>query len=1314
MPCKSAYNTAVELRLEGEIDESALLWAVREIVRRHESLRTTFVVRAGAVEQSISEDLALDVDVVDVASSADPEADAARAAQAAAEHPFDLELGPLLRIRLVRFGRREHALVLVVDHIVADGLSLGILWREIGALYRSALREPGALVLEAAKPYAASVEAQHDFLRTPAFAKQLASVAQRFRDAAPCELPTDRPHPAARTYRGGLACGALTPALTTRLRELAGELEASPFALLLAGLDVLFARCSGRRDVLLMVPAAARQRWAAEDVVGFFANMVLLRVDVSPGVSFGELARRVAQEILRGISRQDVPFEKVVEALRPERSLRHDPLANLAVGFLPAHASALELPGVRTTSFRHVKNGGSKFDLHVMLVDHADHVSIGIEYNADVFDQETIEALLARYEVLLGAALAAPDTAVDALPWLTPEEERQVLVAWNDTRRAYPRDASLVSLFRAVAARRRGAAALSFEGCGMSYGELDRRSDQLARALARRGAGPGELVGIAVERSNAMVVALLGVLKAGAAYVPLDPAYPRDRLAFMASDAGLRLLVTEDHLANLVPAPTGGVLRLDGDAGAIDAESDAPLEVPVAPESPAYVIYTSGSTGKPKGVVVPHRALVNFVVSMAREPGFGPADRLLAVTSLSFDIAGLELWVPLTVGAEVVIASRATATDGDRLRQEIEGGRFTVVQATPSTFRMLVDAGWARTPGLRVLVGGEAPPRELATLLLERADAVWNMYGPTETTIWSCVHRLEKHGSVLVGRPIANTQIYVLDASLAPVPPGVTGEVFIGGDGVALGYLGRPELTAERFVSNPFRGSAAGRLYRTGDLGRQRRDGTLAILGRADSQVKVRGHRIELGEIEAAIGEHPSVREAAVKAWEDAPGDTRLAAYVAPHREALLGSLKSHLRARLPEVMVPSSIVVLDALPRTANGKIDRKALPRPAQNAVVRAESSDASPREALEFKLRGVWEEVLGVTGIGIEDSFFDLGGHSLLALKLVDRVEKAFGQRLPVATIFTAPTVAKMGEILRVQGWKPAWTSLVPIQPGGSRPPFFCVHGGGAHVIFYYPLAKRLGLGQPFYGLQPKALSVHDPDDPHVRSVEAMAAHYIDELREIQPTGPYLLGGASYGGMIALEMAQQLAAAGERTSLLCMFDTYGPGYYARPTGLRRLVYAPREAYLRLEHHVGSLAMLPSGRRNAYLRDKVDKALTEAAEALDDAKRQVARGVFTRLGRPVPRDLDVVRNLVNEAIRRYIARPYEGKITLFRARRQAPGTADDPTLGWGAIARGGLAIHPMPGYHASMISEPRVGVLARELERCIDEATSSSSAGE
>jgi amino acid adenylation domain-containing protein len=1308
MPHKSAYNSAVELRLSGALDADALAASVHAIARRHESLRTTFEVRSGTVEQLIWPELAPDVATLDVSSSPDPEAAAARAASAVAEAPFDLRRGPLLRVRVIRVGPVEHALVLVVDHIVADGMSLGILWRELGALYR-ALVERAPSPLGPPKQYAACVEAQNDFLRTGAFAQQLARVTKRLADATACEIPGDRPHPPARSYRGGLVEDALPAPLTARIRALAMAEEVSVFTLMLAGLDVVFARSSGQREVLLMVPAACRQRFDASEVVGFFANMVVLRTEVAGAVAYRELLRRVNREVLVAVWSQEVPFEKVVQALRPERSLRHDPLANIAVGFLPAQGSTLDLPGIKTTRFRHLSNGGSKFDLHFMLAEHADHLSVSVEYNLDVYDRETVEALLARYRTLLDAAIEAPDTAVEALPILAPEERHRVVTEWNATRANYARHAALPALFAATAAAFPNAAAVSFEGCAMSYGELDRRSNQLARALAARGVGAGAFVGVAVERSNAMVVALLGILKAGAAYVPLDPAYPRDRLTFMASDAGLRLLVTEDHLASLVPAPPGGLLLVDGDETEINAQSPAPLPGAISAESPAYVLYTSGSTGKPKGVIVPHRALVNFVSSMAKAPGLSPSDRLLGVTSLSFDIAGLELWLPLTVGAHVVIASRATASDGEALRGVLESGGITVVQATPSTFRMLLEAGWQRTAGLRVLVGGEAPSRDLVAALCERADEVWNMYGPTETTIWSCIQRLGRDAPVLVGRPIANTQVYVLDAKLAPMPPGATGEVFIGGDGVALGYLGRPDLTAERFVADPFSARAGDRLYRTGDLGRQRRDGALELLGRADQQVKIRGHRIELGEIEAALCDHEAVREAVVVLYEEAPGHVTLVAHVAARTNngALGAALRSHLRARLPEFMVPAQLLVQGALPRTANGKIDRRALPAPTTAPLAYASATDASPREALEFKLRGVWEEVLGAKNIGIHESFFDLGGHSLLALKLIDRIDRAFGQRLPVATIFTAPTIARMGEILRVRGWKPAWTSLVPIQPGGSRPPFFCVHGGGAHVVFYYPLAKRLGPDQPVYGLQPRALSIHDPDDPHVRSVEAMAAHYLEELREIQPAGPYLIGGASYGGTIALEMAQQLRAAGERIALLCMFDTYGPGYRAPPTGLRRALYAPVEAYLRVEHHVGSIFMLPTEERAAYARSKLQKALTEGGEVLETYRRHVARGVFTRIGRSIPEELEAVRNLVNEAVARYVPRAYEGRITLFRARRQAPGAADDPTLGWGPIALGGLEIHGMPGYHASMISEPRVRLLATELERCIARAS-------
>jgi thioesterase domain-containing protein len=726
----------------------------------------------------------------------------------------------------------------------------------------------------------------------------------------------------------------------------------------------------------------------------------------------------------------------------------------------------------------------------------------------------------------------------------------------------------------------------------------------------------------------------------------------------------------------------------------------------VSPRDRAYVIYTSGSTGRPKGVEVPHRAVVNFLTTMAERPGCTPDDRLLAVTSLSFDIAGLELWLPLTTGARLEIASRALAIDGAALGRRLDEGQFTLFQATPSTFRLLVESGWKGSPRLRLLVGGEPVPPALAAALVDRAASVWNMYGPTETTIWSTVQELERGAPVLIGRPIANTRTYVLDRRLAPVPAGVTGELYIGGDGVARGYLGRPELTAERFVPDPFVEARGARLYRTGDLARQKDDGRIELLGRVDFQVKIRGHRIELGEIEATLAQHPAVRQAVVVAWEESAGDQRLAAYVTT-REGGAPSpadLRAHLAARLPEYMVPSRFETLDELPLTANNKIDRKGLPPPGKVAVAAAGTGEA-PREATEVKLRAIWEEVLGVQGIGIRDDFFDLGGHSLLALKLFERIEKAFGVRLPVASIFLAPTIERLGEALRTSGWEPRWTSLVPIQPRGTRPPFFCVHGGGALVIFYHPMARHLGPDQPFYGLQPPG-SVHDTRDPHIRSVEAMAAHYLAEVRQVQPTGPYLFGGASYGGLIALEMAQQLAAEGQETALLAMFDTYGPGNYRPATGLRKIPHSLMEVYLRLEHHAGSVRMLARDERAAYLRSKLNKAIEEGSEALGALRRSLERGVLTRIHRPLPADLEEMRNVVNEAVARYRPRPYDGRITLFRAHRQAPGTGPDPTLGWGSIARGGVAIHPMPGYHAAMISEPRVRVLVPMLRECLRRA--------
>jgi amino acid adenylation domain-containing protein len=763
----------------------------------------------------------------------------------------------------------------------------------------------------------------------------------------------------------------------------------------------------------------------------------------------------------------------------------------------------------------------------------------------------------------------------------------------------------------------------------------------------------------------------------------------------MAEDSGLSVLVTEDRFADVIPPnPRGGLLRLDGDAAEIVAQSEAPLGRPIPPGSLAYVIYTSGSTGRPKGVQIPHRAVVNFLASMAQRPGLSPADRLLAVTSLSFDIAGLELWLPLTLGAQVEIASRETAGDGAALRAILETGRITVMQATPSTFRLLIEAGWKGTRGLKVLVGGEATPRELADKILDRAAAVWNMYGPTETTIWSCVQPLAKSAPVLIGRPIANTRAYVLDRSFSPVPVGVTGELYIGGDGVAHGYLGRPGLTGQRFVPDACSGELGARLYRTGDLCRHRPDGTLEFFGRADFQVKLRGHRIELGEIEAALAEHPAIHEAVVVAFEETPGDPKLVAYVtlagaaAAATDELLADVRARLRAKLPEYMVPARFMVLEKLPLTANNKIDRRALPSPARAAVATAGGSDGRPRGALELKMLAIWEELLGVQGIGVRDSFFDVGGHSLLALKLFDRIERAFGVKLPVASLFQAPTVAQLAELLRLEGWAPSWSSLVPIQTGGTRPPFFCVHAVGGNVLNYRLLSRHLGDQQPFYGLQARGLGGNEA--PHA-TVEEMATGYIHEMRQEQPHGPYLLGGASSGGVVAYEMAQQLRTAGERVAALVMMDTYLVG--PKPARVVQVLEASplHHSGMLLDYHLGHLLLRTPREGLAYLSKRLRARLggvagpiAEAIEAATPAVRHV-----------------IESNL--HALAVYAPRPYPGTAVMLLSRDEPDRAFYDGRLAWADLLGEGLILRFIPGSHENMLDEPQVAGVAAVLACCL-----------
>jgi amino acid adenylation domain-containing protein len=804
--------------------------------------------------------------------------------------------------------------------------------------------------------------------------------------------------------------------LVGQLEALARSEKATLFMVLLAGWYALLRRYSGQEDILVGSPFANRTMPEVGDMVGLFMNVVVLRCDLSGGPTFRELVKRVRVTTLAAFERQAYPFEKLVEILNPTRDASRTPFYQNLFVLQTAAGSPAQIPDLEM-EWRDIHTGTAKTDLTMSLEDRDGGLGGWLEYSTDLYDATTIERLMGHYRTLLENAAADPDRAITALEMLSEPERHQILTEWNATETEYPRDVLVPEAFSRQAANSPERVALTFGGSRFTYGELEARSNQVARRLQRMGVGPGALVGVHVERSPEMLVALLGVMKSGAGYVPLDPGFPPDRLNFMVEDAALRALITEESAHTPLAARIGRIL-IDRDWPAISKESGEGFACPAGPDDVAYVLYTSGSTGKPKGVQITHLALANFQYSMAREPGIKAEDVLLAVTTISFDIAGLELYLPLMIGASLVLTPKEATLDARVLSGLIERYSVTVMQATPATWQMLLDSGWEGNRNMRALCGGEALSRDLANGLLRRVGELWNMYGPTETTIWSLVRRIAPADrTILIGRPIANTTVYILDENQNPVPVGVTGELYIGGEGVSTGYLNRAELTAERFIPDPFK-SGAGNIYKTGDLARFWSTGEVECLGRNDFQVKIRGFRIELAEIESVLKEHPAVRQCVVAACEDNRGKRLVAYLVAREGERPLSTdLRAFLAVHLPDYMVPAQFVFIDAIPVTPNGKVDRLALPGPDSTPSASAETGYAPPADDFERLVAESWAEILGVPRVGIHDNFFDLGGHSLLAVQLAVRLEEIIpGEPIPLVAVLEAPTVERMAAWLR----------------------------------------------------------------------------------------------------------------------------------------------------------------------------------------------------------------------------------------------------------------------------------------------------------
>ncbi len=992
----AAYHLPGAVRLRGALDEAALERALAELVRRHESLRTRFEESDGRPVQRVDPPGAFVLERRDV--SALPvdarEAEAQRVCLEVARRPFDLSRGPVFRAACVGLSPDDHVVAVVLHHIVADGWSLGLLVSELSALYDAFARGEASPLAEPAWQYADVAGWQRRLLSGAELERQLGYWKARLAGVTPLALPTDLPRPAEQTFRGAAHVFGLSPERATAVRAFARRERATTFMVLLAAFQSLLSRTSGQDDVTVGTPIAGRARADLESVVGLFANTLVLRGDLSGDPGFREIVGRVRESALDAYAHQEMPFEKLVAELRPERNLSVPPLFQVMFSLQQVAGGAPALSGLRLAPFG-IDTTTARLDLTWFVTETPDGFGIAVEYNVDLFDAATIARMAAHFDVLLAAGLREPETRLAALPLLPEAERDQILEGWNRT--AGPVGAEAVhQRIAAQALRTPEAPAVGFEGETLTYRELVARARRLASRLRGLGVTTETVVGIAVERSIDMVVAVLGVLEAGGAYLPLDPAFPPERLALMLEDSKAAVLLTERPVAESLPPSGATRVLLDVERDALSREPEWTSPETVDGERAAYLIYTSGSTGRPKGVVVPHRALANFLETMAREPGIAASDVLLSVTTLSFDIAGLELFLPLTVGARVELVRRETAADGARLAGSLGRSGATLLQATPATWRLLVEAGW-KGDGVTILCGGEALTGDLAEALLARGR-VFNLYGPTETTIWSAVHAVKTAEPVTpLGRPIANTRLYVLDRHLEPVPAGVAGELCIGGLGVARGYHERPDLTAERFVPDPHAATPGARLYRTGDVARFRADGVLEFLGRRDHQVKVRGFRIELGEIEAALASLPSVEAAALVPRDDGPAGTRLIAYVVfDGRDApTISEMRRALKSRLPAYMVPASFVVLDRLPLTPNGKVDRRALlalDRPQEEVRGRVE-----PRTETERLIAGLWSDALGTVPVGVHDNFFDIGGHSLLSMRVLARLEAALGLRL-----------------------------------------------------------------------------------------------------------------------------------------------------------------------------------------------------------------------------------------------------------------------------------------------------------------------------
>jgi len=1329
----AAYNMPLVARMKGVFNLPALERALNAIIDRHESLRTRFVCLNGRPAQIIDKESGFKSQVEDISALtlSVRESELKRRIHEEINRPFNLSDDRLIRVLLLRLAEDEHVLVLTLHHIVADEWSLNIFFRELREFYEGfAMGKPVELP-ELPIQYADFVAWQHDWLKGEVLQDQLGFWKEQLKGSPPAlELPTDFPRRQTVPSQGKTLTRFLSKEMESSLRALARREEATLFMVLLAAFKTLLFRYTQQDDIVVSSPIAGRNRVELEGLIGFFVNILPLRTKGSGNPLFKSLLRQVREVTLAACSHQDAPFEKIVEELHPERSISEMPFARVL--FMVQNSSfermrwrtgtsGMQTSQSRTTGnleesfldiqFLEAQTDASKFELSIAVQETSLGLAVRAEYNKGLFAEETIERLLQHFEILLGGIIADPNRRLSELPVLCDAEKAQLLVEWNSAFSDFPRDQTIHELSRESAERDPEAIAAVFGQNSLTYRELNTRANQLAHYLRQYRIEPNTPVGICVQPSVDMLVGMLGILKAGGAYVPLDPAYPSERLAFMLRDTQSPVVITQQALLERIPGDFPNVVCLDADWELIARNpGDNPISSVTANDL-AYVMYTSGSTGQPKGVKVRHRGVTRLVLN-TNYVQLGPTDRVGQISNISFDAATFEIWGAVLNGAQLVGITSEVAISPKEFARELKDRGITTIFLTSALFTQVANEAPGAFESLQtVIAGGEAlDPNSVRAVLRNRPPRkLVNGYGPTENTTFTCCHHIRElpdaATSVPIGPPISNTQVYILDSFLNPVPIGVPGELYAGGDGLADGYWNRPELTAEKFIPNPFihQGSSSGRhsplLYLTGDLARYLSNGDIEFLGRTDEQVKIRGFRIELGEIEAILRSHPAIRDCAVAVFGRGPGEKRLVAYFVPksgHKPAV-GDLRTFIRKTLPDYMVPGTFVPMDSVPLTPNGKVDRKALPELGD--VLSDSESYQHPRDEVEARLAKIWEEVLETRPIGIRDKFFDLGGHSLLAVRLVSRIEEEFSRTVRVASIFQAPTIEELAGIIRedTKRAEPK-SSIVEIQARGERPPLFLVHGAGGGMFWGYAnLSRQLGPSQPIYGFRSRGLDGLQ----EFSSIEEMAAQYALDLRKLQPSGPYYLGGYCFGGVVAYEMARQIVNRGERVALLALLNCAPPN--SRYT---RIHWNPLWCFRFLKnlfYWAGYVRQLTPAQRLEFGRWKWHRLKQRLRSGAQTSDGHVDVGNLVDLSSFAEEERKVWEEHI-QALLKYQPQHYDGKVHLFRSPGHPVLCSFDPDYGWGELAKGGVATSIVAGAHEQILEAPCVSAVAVALETLLD----------